>query len=116
MQVPNMHWDYIAILILLAIVIPWRSTARIRSLLYSAEFASAQRMALYLSTMVFQWALAGIILWRSAVRGLSEAQLGLDIPNVQRAIAVTICCQWSSCSTKSSESNVWREFRLESAE
>src|SRR5579863_1195647 len=90
MQVPNMHCDYIAILILLAIVIPWRSTARIRSLLYSAEFASAQRMALYLSTMVFQWALAGIILWRSAARGLSQAQLGLDIPSVQRAIVVTV--------------------------
>jgi uncharacterized protein len=90
MQVANMHWDYIAILILLAIVIPWRSTARIRSLLESADFASAQRMALYLSTMAFQWALAGIILWRSAARGLSNAQLGLDIPNVQRAIVVTV--------------------------
>jgi membrane protease YdiL (CAAX protease family) len=90
MQVANMHWDYIAILVLLAIVIPWRSTTRVQSLLESAEFGSTRRMALYLSTMVFQWALAGIILWRSAVRGLSEAQLGLDIPNVQRAITVTI--------------------------
>jgi membrane protease YdiL (CAAX protease family) len=89
MQVANMHWDYIAILIVLAIVIPWRSTARIQKLLESARFASAQRMALYFSTMAFQWALAGIILWRSAARGLSKAQLGLDIPNVQRAIILT---------------------------
>lgn len=90
MQVVNLHWDYIAILILLAIVIPWRSTTRVQSLLESAEFTSAQRMALYLSTMALQWALAGIILWRSAARGLSRSQLGLDIPNVQRAIVVTV--------------------------
>src|SRR5689334_25427953 len=44
-MLPNlMHWDYILILLVLAILIPWRSNARIRVLLEGPELTSFDRI------------------------------------------------------------------------
>jgi len=85
-----MHWDYIAILAVLAIIVPWRSSARVQMLLDSETLAQGERTALYVSTMIFQWAISAIILWRALAHGVSVAQLGLDVPNVERALLVAI--------------------------
>lgn len=81
-----MHWDYIAILTVLALVVPWRSSARVRMLLDSEALSPGERTALYLSTMMFQWGISAIILWRALVHRVTVAQLGLEIPNVERAV------------------------------
>ena len=83
-----MYWDYIAILAVLAVIVPWRSLARVQALLDSETPASGERVALYVSTMIFQWGISAIVLWRALAHGVSAAQLGLDVPNVELAIAV----------------------------
>lgn len=83
-----MHWDYILILLVLAILIPWRSNARIRVLLEGPELTSFDRIQLYLSTMAFQWLIAVIILWRCSIRHLSFADLGIVLSMPGRAIVV----------------------------
>lgn len=85
-----MHWDYIAILAVLAIIVPWRSSARVQMLLDSETLAQGERTALYVSTMIFQWGVSAIILWRARAHGVSVAQLGLDVPNLKRGLLVAI--------------------------
>lgn len=79
-----MPWDYIAILAVLAVIVPWRSTARVQAMLRSP--VPPPRIGLYLSTMVFQWGISAILLWRTQAHGLRFAQLGLAVPNEKRAI------------------------------
>lgn len=72
-------WDFILIFAALAILIPWRGAVRIRSLLARTRISSADRLAIYASTIAFQWFLAGLVAWRSFVRGLNLEQLALNI-------------------------------------
>ena len=81
-----MHWDYFAILAILAFVVPWRSQARVRMLLQSPALGPPERISLYLSTVVFQWAVSGVIAWRCLAHGLTLVELGITLPDVPRAI------------------------------
>ena len=90
MPITNMPWDYIAILVALAIIVPWRSSARVQALLDSEGPAPGERAALYVSTMIFQWGISAIILWRALAHGLTLTQLGLDVPNLKRALLIAI--------------------------
>jgi uncharacterized protein len=85
-----MHWDYAVVLIILAFIVPWRSRARVRMLLQSPTLASEERIGLYLSTIVFQWALSGIICWRWVAHDTTVAQLGICLPNLRRAIVTAV--------------------------
>jgi len=80
-----MHWDYILIFVILGVVIPWRSTARIRELLKRPELASRERIFLYLSTIAFQWILVAVILWRCDAHKTSLDTLGFALPHPFRA-------------------------------
>lgn len=82
-----MHWDYILILAILAVVVPWRSLGRIRDLLVGPELTSLERVLLYLSTIAFQWVAVGIILWRCLAHHLSWAALGVVLPHPVRSLA-----------------------------
>ncbi|HVB08066.1 MAG TPA: type II CAAX endopeptidase family protein [Candidatus Acidoferrales bacterium] len=90
MHFAHMHWDYILILSILAVVVPWRSSSRIRGLLDGPELASSERILLYLSTIGFQWAAVAVILWRSRAHLLSWAALGIALPHPFRAVAVAV--------------------------
>lgn len=81
-----MHWDYILILALLAVLVPWRSLGRIRELLVGPELTSSERVLLYVSTIAFQWAAVLIILWRCLAHQLSWALLGVALPYPVRSI------------------------------
>lgn len=83
-----MHWDYIAILAVLAVIVPWRSSARVQALLDSQTLAPGGRVSLYISTMIFQWGISAIILWRALAHGVSAARLGLDVPNVEISVVI----------------------------
>jgi membrane protease YdiL (CAAX protease family) len=77
MHVSALSWDCAAILAGLAILLPWRGVARIRYLLSRPDVGPAERLAMYSSTIAFQWAVAGVTAWRVYVRGWSAASLGL---------------------------------------
>lgn len=81
-----MHWDYILILAILAVVVPWRSLGRIRQLLAGPELASSERVLLYLSTIAFQWTAVTGILWRCMAHHLSWAALGVALPYPMRSL------------------------------
>ena len=83
-----MHWDYILILAILAVVVPWRSLSRIRELLVGPEPTTSERILLYLSTIAFQWVAVAVILWRCRAHDLSWAALGVTLPYPMRSLAV----------------------------
>jgi membrane protease YdiL (CAAX protease family) len=72
-----MPWDVCVILFLLAVVVPWRGSIRLRQLLSKPRIDSRQRISLYLSTITFQWIAAGVAAWRSWAHGYRAAELGL---------------------------------------
>ncbi len=71
------YWDLWLILLLLATVVPWRGYHRVKKLLALEVITSADRMAIYGSTILFQWLLAAAALWRARARNLSLKQLGI---------------------------------------
>jgi membrane protease YdiL (CAAX protease family) len=74
----SQSWDLWLILLMLAVVVPWRGSVRVRELLARPQLSSAERISLYASTIAFQWLAAGITTWRAVVRGAGAAELGLS--------------------------------------
>jgi len=85
-----MHWDFTLILLFLGFAVPWLGRRRIRQLLELPQTTKMDRLALYASTIAFQWLTAAIVLWRTNAHGIRAAQLGLAIPNPQLTIAVSV--------------------------
>jgi uncharacterized protein len=83
-----MPWDFILILAALAIIVPWRGTVRIHQLLCRPTVASEERLALYASTIVFQWLAAAIAFWRCAAHHYSAAELGLSLDRPAVTVAI----------------------------
>ena len=85
-------WDFALILLVLAIVVPWRGTRRVRELLARPVLSSSDRIAMYSSTIGFQWVATGFTVWRVHARfGTTPfvmANLGLALPHPVRAITV----------------------------
>jgi membrane protease YdiL (CAAX protease family) len=75
-----MHWDFAVILLFLGVAVPLLGRRRVRQLMLLPATTKDQRLALYASTIAFQWIATGIILWRTTARGFTAAQLGLTIP------------------------------------
>ncbi|HEV2288160.1 MAG TPA: CPBP family intramembrane glutamic endopeptidase [Candidatus Acidoferrales bacterium] len=84
-----MHWDYVLILGVLGVAVPWRSTVRVRELLGQPALASSERVLLYASTILFQWTLTAVILWRCYVHGTSRLALGFAFPEPLRALWIS---------------------------
>lgn len=82
-----MPWDFALILLVLGVVVPWHGTLRVRHLLRAAQTSSEDRLAIYASTIAFQWALTALIVWRSFERGLTSSALGLVTPRDPMALA-----------------------------
>ena len=72
-----MPWDFWLIFLFLGVVLPWRGRHRVRQLMAIPEVTSRDRIRLYISTILFQWALAAVVGWRALARGLTWHQLGL---------------------------------------
>lgn len=85
-----MHWDYIAILFVLAVVVPWKGRARIRALFDSPVLEPGERIALYESTIAFQWAISLVIAWRCLAHGLGLADLGFAFSHPARGVAAAV--------------------------
>jgi uncharacterized protein len=85
-----MPWDFALILAFLAIAVPLLGLYRVRQLMRARETTKAERLALYGSTVVFQWLIAAVIFWRARANGLAASSLGLAIPNVTAVVALSI--------------------------
>jgi membrane protease YdiL (CAAX protease family) len=72
-----MPWDFWLIFVVLGVLVPWRGRSRLKKLLAQPEMTGAERLALYVSTIVFQWIMVLITAWRAGARGLSLSDLGL---------------------------------------
>ena len=83
-----MPWDFIVILIILAVVVPWRGAARMRKLLAQPQLSSADRLSLYASTLILQWVAAGFVLWRALERHIDPSQLALTFGRARISIPV----------------------------
>src|SRR5207245_3108567 len=75
-----MPWDFALILFALGVVVPWRGTVRMRKLLARPSLETADRLMLYVSTIVFQWLAVAVVAWRCYARGLSAQRLGVAFP------------------------------------
>ena len=85
-----MHWDYILLLVLLAVLVPWRSMSRVQELAAGPDLGSSQRLMLYFSTIVFQCTAVCIIVWRCLAHHLSWVALGVALPHLFRTVAASV--------------------------
>jgi len=78
-------WDFALILLVLGVLVPWRGAVRIRELLRQPALTTADRLAVYATTLAFQWLAVGVTLWRAAARGLTAEHLAAVLPDPARA-------------------------------
>jgi len=74
-----MPWDILLIFFVLGVIVPWRGRARMRNILAKPRVEPAERLALYASTMVFQWVAVAVAGWRAWAHGFTAAELGLVV-------------------------------------
>jgi uncharacterized protein len=72
-----MPWDFWLILMVLAVLIPWRGRVRLQRLLDRPSVSTKEKLILYGTTIAFQWLLMALVAWRAFARGLTIAELGL---------------------------------------
>jgi membrane protease YdiL (CAAX protease family) len=82
-----MPWDFALILVVLGVIVPWRSAARFRSLLARERIDTMDRLVLYASTIAFQWLAVAVVFWRVLARGLDAAALRIAIPEAELVFA-----------------------------
>jgi uncharacterized protein len=83
-----MPWDFWLIFLFLGVVVPWRGYLRLKRLLADEQVDSRKKILLYLTTIGFQWALAGVVAWRAFARGLELGEMGLASSGLGQAVAI----------------------------
>jgi CAAX protease family protein len=83
-------WDFWLIFFVLGVLLPWRGRARLKKLLSIPHVGTTDRLALYASTIAFQWLAAALTAWRAWARGLSALELGLAIHGRERSFIAAI--------------------------
>jgi membrane protease YdiL (CAAX protease family) len=90
-------WDFVLILVVLGVAVPWRGAERVRRLMSLPDFDSAGRLSLYGTTIAFQWILALAVGWRAVARNLGLAELGLTVANPWRTVSVALALTGILC-------------------
>jgi uncharacterized protein len=85
-----MHWDSAAILIVLGVVVPWVGRVRMKKLMARASVAPTERLALYASTIAFQWMMTAAVAWRAWTHGTTAQALGLTIVGAGRTASTAV--------------------------
>jgi membrane protease YdiL (CAAX protease family) len=85
-----MSWDIALIFFVLAVIIPWRGRLRLKKLIAMPHVSSVERIALYASTIAFQWLAVAVVTWRAWAHGYGAAELGLIANNTTRLISAAI--------------------------
>jgi len=85
-----MPWDIWLFFLVLSLILPWRGRVRMRKLLARPHVNSIERLALYSSTIAFQWVAAALVAWRAWAHGFTAPQLGLTIRHGTRLLFASI--------------------------
>jgi membrane protease YdiL (CAAX protease family) len=85
-----MSWDIWLIFFVLGVILPWRGRARMKKLLELPSVSTMERLALYASTIAFQWAAATLVAWRAWAHDYTAAQLGLNLHGRTRIIIASL--------------------------
>ena len=85
-----MPWDFALILFVLGVLVPWRGAVRIRQILARPRLETADRLALYASTVAFQWLAVGVVAWRCHARALTAQHLALAFPEPELTATTTL--------------------------
>src|SRR5260370_27237464 len=85
-----MPWDIWLIFFLVAVMLPWRGTVRMKKLLARPTVSTMERLVLYASTIAFQWLSVAVVAWRAWAHGYTASQLGLTIQDPTKVIAASI--------------------------
>jgi membrane protease YdiL (CAAX protease family) len=93
-------WDFVLILAALGTLVPWRGAVRIRRLLARPTISSGDRLSLYVSTIVSEWLIVGILAWRALSRGMNLADLGLAEIGLRRTLLLTLALTSVLCATQ----------------
>lgn len=84
-----MPWDFVLILAVLGVLVPWRGAVRVRELLAAPALSTMDRLTIYASTIAMQWALAALVAWRCFAHGISLREVGIAVPYPGLTFAVT---------------------------
>ena len=85
-----MPWDFWLIFLVLGVILPWRGRARMKKLLAMPHVSTTERVALYASTIAFQWLAVAVVAWRAWLRGYSASQLGLSMHDRPRVLVASV--------------------------
>jgi membrane protease YdiL (CAAX protease family) len=81
-----MPWDFWLIFFVLGVIFPWRGRVRMKKLLAMPRVSSMERLALYASTIAFQWFAVTIVAWRAWAHGFTASELGLLVRDRNRIL------------------------------
>jgi len=85
-----MSWDIWLIFFVLSVILPWRGRARMKKLLAMPHVSTMERLALYASTIAFQWFAVAVVGWRAWAHRFTASQLGLSIHNRNTILLASI--------------------------
>jgi len=85
-----MPWDFWLIFFVLGVILPWRGRVRTKKLLAMPQVSATERLALYASTIAFQWFAVAVLAWRAWAHGSTASQLGLTIHDRSRILLAAI--------------------------
>ena len=85
-----MPWDFWLIFFVLGVVLPWRGYARLKKLRSTANVTRADRLALYVSTIAFQWVAVAVVGWRAWAHGYSLVELGFIIHRRMSVVTASV--------------------------
>lgn len=85
-----MPWDFWLIFFVLGVLLPWRGHLRLKKMLSIPQMGTKERLALYFSTIAFQWLAVAFVAWRAWARGLTLEALGLVIHGGDRILFAAI--------------------------
>jgi len=85
-----MPWDIWLIFLVLGVILPWRGRMRMKKLLAMPHVSTTERLALYASTIAFQWVAVAVVAWRSKAHGFTASQLGLTIQDRSRILVSAV--------------------------
>src|SRR5204863_9962507 len=85
-----MPWDIWLIFFMLGLILPWRGRVRMKRLLTMPRVGPVERLALYASTIAFQWFAVAVVALRIWAHGFTAPQLGLTIQGRTRILVASI--------------------------
>src|SRR6266436_2968996 len=85
-----MPWDIWLIFFALGVILPWRGRMRMKKLLAVPHVSTVERLALYASTIAFQWVAVAVVAWRAKAHGFTASQLGLTNQDRSRILVAAV--------------------------